>query len=91
MLVKLFIVALNVVELPQDNGNFLIDVKKSALTLDIHPPCVIIFIFFLFCFLGYVGLGTVGAATWWYLYDEHGPQVSFHQLVSSFDKFNYRV
>ncbi|XP_053474718.1 sarcoplasmic/endoplasmic reticulum calcium ATPase 1 [Ictalurus furcatus] len=29
---------------------------------------------------GYVGLGTVSAATWWYLYDEHGPQVSFHQL-----------
>ncbi|XP_060768143.1 sarcoplasmic/endoplasmic reticulum calcium ATPase 1 [Neoarius graeffei] len=29
---------------------------------------------------GYVGLGTVGAATWWYLYDEHGPQVSFQQL-----------
>ncbi|KAG7314701.1 hypothetical protein KOW79_022004 [Hemibagrus wyckioides] len=29
---------------------------------------------------GYVGLGTVGAATWWYLYDDHGPQVSFHQL-----------
>ncbi|XP_047665155.1 sarcoplasmic/endoplasmic reticulum calcium ATPase 1 isoform X2 [Tachysurus fulvidraco] len=29
---------------------------------------------------GYVGLGTVSAATWWYLYDEDGPQVSFHQL-----------
>ncbi|KAI4814286.1 hypothetical protein KUCAC02_003487, partial [Chaenocephalus aceratus] len=29
---------------------------------------------------GYVGLGTVGAATWWYLYDEGGPQVSFYQL-----------
>lgn len=31
---------------------------------------------------GYVGLGTVGAATWWYLFDEQGPQVSFYQLVS---------
>lgn len=31
---------------------------------------------------GYVGLGTVGAATWWYLFDEEGPQVSFYQLVS---------
>lgn len=31
---------------------------------------------------GYVGLGTVGAATWWYLFDEDGPQVSFYQLVS---------
>uniref|UniRef100_G3QA07 Calcium-transporting ATPase n=1 Tax=Gasterosteus aculeatus aculeatus TaxID=481459 RepID=G3QA07_GASAC len=29
---------------------------------------------------GYVGLGTVGAATWWYLYDEEGPHVSFYQL-----------
>ncbi|KAJ8266355.1 hypothetical protein GJAV_G00129470 [Gymnothorax javanicus] len=29
---------------------------------------------------GYVGLGTVGAATWWYLFDEEGPEVSFHQL-----------
>ncbi|XP_076867889.1 sarcoplasmic/endoplasmic reticulum calcium ATPase 1 isoform X2 [Brachyhypopomus gauderio] len=29
---------------------------------------------------GYVGLGTVGAATWWYLFDEQGPQVSFNQL-----------
>lgn len=31
---------------------------------------------------GYVGLGTVSAATWWYLFDEEGPQVSFYQLVS---------
>ncbi|TKS83629.1 Sarcoplasmic/endoplasmic reticulum calcium ATPase 1 [Collichthys lucidus] len=30
---------------------------------------------------GYVGLGTVGAATWWYLFDEDGPQVSFYQLT----------
>ncbi|KAI5615546.1 sarcoplasmic/endoplasmic reticulum calcium ATPase 3 isoform X1 [Silurus asotus] len=29
---------------------------------------------------GYVGLGTVSAATWWYMYDENGPQVSFQQL-----------
>nr|XP_006640894.1 PREDICTED: sarcoplasmic/endoplasmic reticulum calcium ATPase 3 [Lepisosteus oculatus] len=29
---------------------------------------------------GYVGLGTVGAATWWFLLDEEGPQVSFYQL-----------
>lgn len=32
--------------------------------------------------VGYVGLGTVSAATWWYLFDEDGPQVSFYQLVS---------
>uniref|UniRef100_A0A8C8G5S9 Calcium-transporting ATPase n=1 Tax=Oncorhynchus tshawytscha TaxID=74940 RepID=A0A8C8G5S9_ONCTS len=29
---------------------------------------------------GYVGLGTVGAATWWYLFDEEGPNVTFYQL-----------
>ncbi|XP_073695914.1 sarcoplasmic/endoplasmic reticulum calcium ATPase 1 isoform X1 [Garra rufa] len=29
---------------------------------------------------GYVGLGTVSAATWWYLFDEDGPQVTFYQL-----------
>ncbi|KAG7268984.1 hypothetical protein CRUP_004255, partial [Coryphaenoides rupestris] len=29
---------------------------------------------------GYVGLGTVGAATWWYLFDDTGPQISFYQL-----------
>ncbi|KAG2459505.1 AT2A3 ATPase, partial [Polypterus senegalus] len=29
---------------------------------------------------GYVGLGTVGAAMWWFLFDEEGPQVSFYQL-----------
>lgn len=31
---------------------------------------------------GYVGLGTVGAATWWYLFDDEGPNVTFYQLVS---------
>lgn len=35
-----------------------------------------------FFLVGYVGLGTVSAATWWYLFDEEGPQVSFYQLVS---------
>uniref|UniRef100_A0A4W5K1U4 Calcium-transporting ATPase n=1 Tax=Hucho hucho TaxID=62062 RepID=A0A4W5K1U4_9TELE len=29
---------------------------------------------------GYVGLGTVGAATWWYLFDDEGPNVTFYQL-----------
>uniref|UniRef100_H3BDY4 Calcium-transporting ATPase n=1 Tax=Latimeria chalumnae TaxID=7897 RepID=H3BDY4_LATCH len=29
---------------------------------------------------GYVGLATVGAATWWFLFDEEGPQVTFYQL-----------
>lgn len=40
------------------------------------------------CFaLGYVGLGTVSAATWWYLFDEEGPQVTFYQLVSNKSTF----
>lgn len=30
----------------------------------------------------YVGLATVAAATWWFLYDAEGPQVTFYQLVS---------
>lgn len=30
----------------------------------------------------YVGLATVAAATWWFLYDTEGPQVTFYQLVS---------
>uniref|UniRef100_A0A8C7ZRX3 Calcium-transporting ATPase n=1 Tax=Oryzias sinensis TaxID=183150 RepID=A0A8C7ZRX3_9TELE len=29
---------------------------------------------------GYVGLGTVSAAVWWFLFDEEGPQVTFTQL-----------
>lgn len=30
----------------------------------------------------YVGLATVGAATWWFLYDAGGPHITFYQLVS---------
>lgn len=30
----------------------------------------------------YVGLATVTAATWWFLYDAEGPRVTFYQLVS---------
>lgn len=30
----------------------------------------------------YVGLATVAAATWWFLYDAEGPHVTFYQLVS---------
>uniref|UniRef100_A0A8C7HGG5 Calcium-transporting ATPase n=1 Tax=Oncorhynchus kisutch TaxID=8019 RepID=A0A8C7HGG5_ONCKI len=32
---------------------------------------------------GYVGVATVAAAAWWFLYSEDGPGVSFYQLVSS--------
>lgn len=31
---------------------------------------------------GYVGAATVGAAAYWFLYDEEGPQVTYYQLVS---------
>ncbi|KAG8430359.1 hypothetical protein GDO86_017929 [Hymenochirus boettgeri] len=29
---------------------------------------------------GYVGAATVGAAAWWFMYAEDGPDVTFHQL-----------
>ncbi|XP_038669546.1 sarcoplasmic/endoplasmic reticulum calcium ATPase 2 isoform X2 [Scyliorhinus canicula] len=38
-------------------------------------------LFFRYIAIGvYVGLATVGAATWWFMYDEDGPQVTFSQL-----------
>uniref|UniRef100_A0A8C3J3Y8 P-type Ca(2+) transporter n=1 Tax=Calidris pygmaea TaxID=425635 RepID=A0A8C3J3Y8_9CHAR len=33
------------------------------------------------CPPGYVGAATVGAAAWWFLYAEDGPNVSYHQLT----------
>lgn len=30
---------------------------------------------------GYVGAATVGAATWWFLYSENGPQMTYWQLT----------
>lgn len=29
---------------------------------------------------GYVGLATVGGATWWFMYSDAGPQLTFWQL-----------
>ncbi|XP_042685961.1 sarcoplasmic/endoplasmic reticulum calcium ATPase 3 isoform X1 [Centrocercus urophasianus] len=44
-------------------------------------PLISGWLFFRYLAIGvYVGLATVGAATWWFLYDTEGPQVSFHQL-----------
>ncbi|XP_056362625.1 sarcoplasmic/endoplasmic reticulum calcium ATPase 3 isoform X2 [Oenanthe melanoleuca] len=44
-------------------------------------PLISGWLFFRYLAVGvYVGLATVGAATWWFLYDPEGPQVSFHQL-----------
>ena len=34
------------------------------------------------CPIGYVGAATVGAAAWWFLYAEDGPNLTYHQLVS---------
>lgn len=45
-------------------------------------PCWMLGVKVSFLATVYVGLATVGAATWWFLYDAEGPQVSFHQLVS---------
>ena len=30
----------------------------------------------------YVGLATVGGYAWWFMFYEHGPNISFYQLVS---------
>ncbi|XP_067166075.1 sarcoplasmic/endoplasmic reticulum calcium ATPase 3 isoform X1 [Apteryx mantelli] len=44
-------------------------------------PLISGWLFFRYLAIGvYVGLATVGAATWWFLYDAEGPQVSFYQL-----------
>jgi len=32
---------------------------------------------------GYVGAATVGAAAWWFMYCEDGPQISYYQLVNN--------
>lgn len=38
--------------------------------------------FFRYMFVGvYVGVATVGAATWWFMLYSGGPQLSFYQLV----------
>ena len=33
--------------------------------------------------LAYVGMGTVASATWWFMYAENGPSLSWGHLVSS--------
>lgn len=34
------------------------------------------------CFPVYVGCATVGAAAWWFMFYEDGPQLNYYQLVS---------
>nr|XP_060612958.1 sarcoplasmic/endoplasmic reticulum calcium ATPase 3 [Anolis sagrei ordinatus] len=46
-----------------------------------REPLISGWLFFRYLAIGvYVGFATVGAATWWFLYDAEGPQVSFYQL-----------
>ncbi|XP_053131176.1 sarcoplasmic/endoplasmic reticulum calcium ATPase 3 [Hemicordylus capensis] len=46
-----------------------------------REPLISGWLFFRYLAIGvYVGLATVGAATWWFLYDAEGPQVTFQQL-----------
>lgn len=41
-------------------------------------------LFFRYMVVGtYVGLATVGGYAWWFMFYEHGPQISFWQLVRS--------
>lgn len=40
-------------------------------------------LFFRYLAIGvYVGMATVGASAWWFMFYESGPQLSFYQLVS---------
>ncbi|CAJ0964751.1 unnamed protein product [Ranitomeya imitator] len=46
-----------------------------------REPLISGWLFFRYLAIGvYVGFATVGAATWWFLYDEDGPQITFYQL-----------
>ncbi|XP_051847506.1 sarcoplasmic/endoplasmic reticulum calcium ATPase 3 [Antechinus flavipes] len=46
-----------------------------------QEPLISGWLFFRYLAIGvYVGLATVGAATWWFLYDPEGPRITFHQL-----------
>lgn len=40
---------------------------------------------------GYVGAATVGAAAWWFMYCEDGPQISYYQLVKIYNSNKYDV
>jgi Ca2+ transporting ATPase len=44
-------------------------------------------LFFRYMVVGtYVGAATVFGYVWWFMLYEHGPQVTFYQLVSPFPK-----
>uniref|UniRef100_A0A4W4HH99 Calcium-transporting ATPase n=1 Tax=Electrophorus electricus TaxID=8005 RepID=A0A4W4HH99_ELEEL len=43
-------------------------------------PLISGWLFFRYLAIGYVGAATVGAAAYWFLYDEEGPGVTYYQL-----------
>jgi Ca2+ transporting ATPase len=46
-------------------------------------PLISGWLFFRYMVIGtYVGLATVGGYAWWFMFYEHGPNISFYQLVS---------
>jgi Ca2+ transporting ATPase len=48
-------------------------------------PLVGGWLFFRYMVIGtYVGAATVGGYAWWFMYNPAGPQITFHQLVSTF-------
>jgi len=46
-----------------------------------NEPLITAWLFFRYMAVGtYVGMGTVGAAAWWFMYSATGPQLNFYQL-----------
>uniref|UniRef100_A0A3B4D2F0 Calcium-transporting ATPase n=1 Tax=Pygocentrus nattereri TaxID=42514 RepID=A0A3B4D2F0_PYGNA len=43
-------------------------------------PLISGWLFFRYLAIGYVGAATVGAAAYWFLYDDEGPHVTYYQL-----------
>lgn len=39
---------------------------------------------------GYVGMATVGAAAWWFMFSPEGPQMNYYQLVRTTDRWRFR-
>lgn len=49
-----------------------------------REPLITPWLFFRYMCIGvYVGAATVGAAAWWFMVYEKGPQLNYYQLVSS--------
>lgn len=55
-------------------------------------PLISGWLFFRYMVIGiYVGLATVGAASWWFMYYRNGPKVTYNQLVSSVGSLGERT